>query len=229
MAGICTATQANPDPSSIIIGAVQLAISLAIQFVTFFDRLTDMLDCFNDYLEPLAEYAKASNDSELMRQMVAIVYGDLLKFCTAARHVFVDNSGARRQWTSMRTFLQVQWEPFECRFGEIETKFRHHLNVLQHSAEASQINTLLRLEKNQNSELYGHQIGADSLVLTTAAVDEREAFLSWISQVDFEKSHEDIYATKHPGTGDWLLQTEQFQTWLDHSQSKLLWCHGKGK
>jgi len=161
--------------------------------------------------------------------MVATAYGDLLKFCTAARHVFVDNSGAKRQWTSMRTFLRVQWEPFECQFGEIETKFRHHLNVLQHSAEASQINTLLRIEKKQNSELYIHQISADSLVLTTAAADEREAFLGWISQVEFEKSHEDIYATKHSGTGDWLVKTEQFRTWIDHPKSKLLWCHGKRK
>jgi hypothetical protein len=77
--------------------------------------------------------------------------------------------------------------------------------------------------------LYIHQISADSLVLTTAAADEREAFLGWISQVEFEKSHEDIYATKHSGTGDWLVKTEQFRTWIDHPKSKLLWCHGKRK
>ena len=43
MAGISTAIQANPDPSSILVGAVQLAISLAVEFINFFDRLTDML------------------------------------------------------------------------------------------------------------------------------------------------------------------------------------------
>jgi hypothetical protein len=148
MAGISTAIQANPDPSSIIVGAVQLAISLAVEFVNFYDRLTDMLDCLNDYLGPLAEYAKASC-TELMRQTLASVYGDLLKFCRAARHVFVDNGGVRREWISMRTFLRVQWEPFELVFGDIETKFKHHLNVLHHSAEASHLNTLLRLEKQQ--------------------------------------------------------------------------------
>jgi hypothetical protein len=60
-------------------------------------------------------------------------------------------------------------------------------------------------------------------------VDEREAFLGWISKVDFEKSHEDIYATKHPGTGDWLIQRVEFQSWFESPKSSLLWCHGKRK
>jgi ankyrin repeat domain-containing protein 50 len=135
MTGISTAIQANPDPSSIIVGAVQLAISLAVEFVNFFDQLTDMLNCFNDYLGTLAEYAKAS-DTELMRQTVVSVYGDLIEFCRAARHVFVDSRGVKREWISMRTFLRVQWEPFEGIFGDTETKFKHHLNVLHHSAKA---------------------------------------------------------------------------------------------
>jgi hypothetical protein len=65
--------------------------------------------------------------------------------------------------------------------------------------------------------------------LTAAAGDERESFLGWISQTDFEKSHEDIYAAKHPGTGDWLLQTDKFQTWVENPKSSLLWCYGKRK
>jgi hypothetical protein len=36
-----------------------------------------------------------------------------------------------------------------------------------------------------------------------------------------------MYAKKHPGTGDWLLQTPQFQDWFNNSGSALLWCHGK--
>jgi hypothetical protein len=152
MAGICTAIQANPDPSSIVVGAVQLAIGLALQFVTFFDRLTDMLNNFSNYLAPLAKYSEASGGSKLILESVASVYGDLLKFFSAARQVFVDNKGAKRKWISIRAFLRVQWEPFEAVFGDIERKFNHHLNVLSHSAEVSQLSSLRRLEKTQNSE-----------------------------------------------------------------------------
>jgi len=56
---------------------------------------------------------------------------------------------------------------------------------------------------------------------------ERENFLDWISKVDFEKVHKDIYAKKHRGTGDWLIQEEKFKAWFSGSESSLLWCHGK--
>lgn len=200
-----------------------------------------MLNCFNDYLGPLAEYAKAS-DAELMRQTIAGVYGDLLKFCTAARHVFVDNRGVRRKWVTIRTFLRVQWEPFEAVFGDIETKFKHHLNVLHHSAGSLHFNTLragmqeaeeerLRLARKENSELcrFFNSIDVDALVLTVPQVDEREAFLGWISHLDFEKTHENIYSTKHPGTGNWLIETDAFKAWFNSPKSALLWCHGNRK
>jgi hypothetical protein len=58
-------------------------------------------------------------------------------------------------------------------------------------------------------------------------VEEREKFLGWISNIPFEKIHEAMYAKKHPGTGDWLLQTPQFQDWFNNSGSALLWCYGK--
>jgi ankyrin repeat domain-containing protein 50 len=56
---------------------------------------------------------------------------------------------------------------------------------------------------------------------------ERESFLDWISKIDFEKVHDGIYAKKHRGTGDWLIQKEEFQTWFSSLKSSLLWCHGK--
>jgi ankyrin repeat domain-containing protein 50 len=58
-------------------------------------------------------------------------------------------------------------------------------------------------------------------------VTERESFLNWISSIPFEQTHEDIYAKKHRGTGDWLLQTIQFREWFESTGSTLLWCYGK--
>jgi hypothetical protein len=51
--------------------------------------------------------------------------------------------------------------------------------------------------------------------------------LNWISSTSFEKTHEDIYAKKHPDTGEWLVRMPQFQAWLDGTASGLLWCYGK--
>ena len=64
-------------------------------------------------------------------------------------------------------------------------------------------------------------------LVNTITEKERESFLDWISTFDFEKVHDSIYAKKHEGTGDWLIQTEEFRTWFSSSKSSLLWCYGK--
>jgi len=70
--------------------------------------------------------------------------------------------------------------------------------------------------------------GASALA-NVIADEDREKFLKWISTIDFEKIHREIYAKKHKGTGDWLLQDEEFEKWLTSSTSSLLWCHGTRK
>jgi len=185
MVGVSTAIQANPHPAAIVVvGAVQIVISIAVEFASFFDRLTDMLDRFSDYLGPVAEYAKASHDLELIRQTVAGVYGDLLEFCRAAHHVFVDNKGARREWTSARTFLRVQWEPFEVTFADIEMRFKHHLDVLQHSAGALHLNTL-RAEMQERRCM--HMISQLNWHRSSYANDQRSESEGSIPRMDIKR------------------------------------------
>ena len=47
--------------------------------------------------------------------------------------------GELLEWTSIRIFIRVQWEPFEASFGTIDSRLRHHLEVLLHSAQALQL------------------------------------------------------------------------------------------
>ena len=140
MGGVAIGIQAYPEISSLVVGAVRIVIDLAIDFVTVFSKLTDMLRQFEDYLRPLAEYAKASEDFELVQETVANVYGDLLDFCKKARCVFLDAKGCPRKWTSLRLFLRQQWEPFETEFAPIKTSMQHHMDVLAHSVQALQLN-----------------------------------------------------------------------------------------
>jgi hypothetical protein len=82
-------------------------------------------------------------------------------------------------------------------------------------------------EKEVRSPRLEKHCGRQDLHAYRVIVEERERFLRWISEIPFEKIHENIYAKKHPGTGDWLLQTPQFQDWFNNSGSALLWCYGK--
>jgi ankyrin repeat domain-containing protein 50 len=143
MAGIAIGIQANPDISSIVVGAVRIVIGLALSFVTFFARFSEMLSRFSDFLAPLAKYAEASTKEELIQESLANVYKDILQFCCRARHVFIDQRGLKRSWTSWRLFWRLQWMPFEEEFGKIESDMQHHLDVLRHSAQATGLNVTL--------------------------------------------------------------------------------------
>jgi len=146
VAGISTAIQANPNPAAIVVGAVQIVLSTALKFVTFFDQLTDMIGRLNEYLGPINEFAKGAKDSEILRRTLADVYGDLLGFWTAAHHIFVDERGNSRQFVTLLAFVRVQWDPFESKFGNIDQRFKHHLDVLNQVAQALQLNTTIQLE-----------------------------------------------------------------------------------
>jgi hypothetical protein len=149
MEGVAIGIQSNPEISSLVVGAVRVVINVAVNFVTFFHKLTDMICQFENYLSPLADYARASHDIELLQEAVATVYGDLLEFCGKAHRVFVDASGCKRKWTSLRVFLRQQWEPFESEFGSMKANLEHHLGVLQHSAQASLLNFAREAEKSK--------------------------------------------------------------------------------
>ena len=149
MRGVAIGIQSNPEISSIVVGAVGVVLDIAINFVSFFKKLTDMICEFEDYLAPLADYATASRDIESLQEMVAIVYGDLIEFCRKAYTIFMNAHGHQRKLTSFRVFFRHQWVPFESEFGSMKAKLDHHLGVLQHSAQASLLNFSREADKRK--------------------------------------------------------------------------------
>lgn len=55
--------------------------------------------------------------------------------------------------------------------------------------------------------------------------------IEWLikdSQLGFEKKHRDILSKLHPGTGEWLLESDEFKGWRNGQLDKApnLWCPG---
>ncbi|KAH0551577.1 hypothetical protein GP486_007206, partial [Trichoglossum hirsutum] len=49
----------------------------------------------------------------------------------------------------------------------------------------------------------------------------------WLSPFDHKRKHNDIRSKRIDGTGGWILETPQFQSWRYQSDSeRYLWCHG---
>jgi hypothetical protein len=49
--------------------------------------------------------------------------------------------------------------------------------------------------------------------------------LNWITPVDYGPQHSDFLRRKQPGTGQWLLESTEFQTWLK-DDNQTLFCPG---
>lgn len=149
MGGVSTGIQADPAISAIVVGAVRVAIDLGLHFARFFPRLTDMVCELEDYLGPLAEHSRAA-DFELVESAVINVYTDILDFSWKSRCVFVDMHGRRRRWTSFRAFMRQHWDTFEAEFVSIKEAMRHHLDVLQHSVQATHFNAFRNAERSRS-------------------------------------------------------------------------------
>ncbi|KAL2686899.1 hypothetical protein Neosp_004442 [[Neocosmospora] mangrovei] len=57
------------------------------------------------------------------------------------------------------------------------------------------------------------------------SAQEDQQLLAWLTLLDFGKQHTDRLRRRQPGTGTWLIASDQFQAWLDQPQTTLL-CPG---
>ncbi|KAJ4172665.1 hypothetical protein NW754_002868 [Fusarium falciforme] len=58
--------------------------------------------------------------------------------------------------------------------------------------------------------------------------EENKAVLAWLSGPSFEDTHRAVFTKRHPDTGQWFLNKDEFKQWRD-SQSNTtsaLWCPG---
>ncbi|KAM6538209.1 hypothetical protein FALCPG4_000090 [Fusarium falciforme] len=64
----------------------------------------------------------------------------------------------------------------------------------------------------------------DTLV---GAKHDRDAtkILEWLTTVDYAPQHNDLFRQRQPGTGQWFLDSQEFQTWVT-SKTRKLFCHG---
>ena len=49
--------------------------------------------------------------------------------------------------------------------------------------------------------------------------------LYWLSPLNFASRHADIMSRRQKGTGEWLIDSDEFQDWSSGRQ-RMLWCAG---
>jgi hypothetical protein len=49
---------------------------------------------------------------------------------------------------------------------------------------------------------------------------------NWISPIEYWKHHKLVFDDLHPGSGEWLLNKDEFESWESSTQTSVLWLHG---
>ncbi|KAI9040298.1 uncharacterized protein KD926_008388 [Aspergillus affinis] len=58
------------------------------------------------------------------------------------------------------------------------------------------------------------------------AITSREAILTSLSSLDFDKKQKHVFSQRREGTGQWLLQCQEFDCWFKGVTCQTLWCYG---
>ncbi|KAI9848948.1 MAG: hypothetical protein M1837_005837 [Sclerophora amabilis] len=112
---------------------------------------------------------------------------------------------------SKRVWDRLKWDQNDIR------DFRSRITL--NTAHLNAFNANLAIKQSQ---VIKH--GVDRL---NAHSDDklRQAILEWLSPLDFATQHHDLIARKQHDTGLWLLESDQFRTWLSESK-QILFCPG---
>ena len=66
---------------------------------------------------------------------------------------------------------------------------------------------------------------------TYTVADERSEILAWLSPLEPQRRHHDIQTRRVDEVGDWLLQTQEYRSWVGgihvgESDGTALFCYG---
>ncbi|SLM35735.1 P-loop containing nucleoside triphosphate hydrolase [Lasallia pustulata] len=190
--------------------------SLASEFGKYFDKVVGMFERIGDVLPQFRIYERLFSNHERLVQALSVVYVDILKFCTDAKAVF--RKGRRSTVVNLNVAMKLLWKPFDQQFGKTIEDFRKHLKIvdreagLSHMVEAQDARAVERFNRMQ--------------IEKERKEDERLRLLSTLSSTRPEKKHHRLQRLRHPQTGTWFTDSDEFRTWKSSPTSSCLRCDG---
>ncbi|KAF3239380.1 hypothetical protein TWF192_010075 [Orbilia oligospora] len=74
-------------------------------------------------------------------------------------------------------------------------------------------------------EDFDRAINEIAILRGSLAGDKERKILDWITPIDDSAQHNDFLNRRQPGTGNWLLNSSEYQNWL-HTPKSILYCPG---
>ncbi|KAF8249116.1 hypothetical protein K440DRAFT_641482 [Wilcoxina mikolae CBS 423.85] len=231
-----TFIQSNPVVSALVWGSVKFLILASLNYLDYFDKLSDMLQKLG-YLCPTLERIKCLfPDSPELCDLIASFYATAIAFCTKAH-------GIKQVGKSL-------WKPFKLEFQDIENRLhdqreridleitaasetvafreRQAASLYRKRGEVYRALQLTQHEENRGWHIAGmkrHQENRQWQILQTER-KIRKQLLARISNYDYRGTFSRALHKRCEGTGNWLMDTEEFKKWYEEDCSSILWYHG---
>lgn len=163
--------------------------------------------------------------TENLEASLTEMYARLLSFLASGLRVFSMNP--------VRRALHALWNPQEIiEFEEEYTKIEQNVKT-----ESELLNNYCKKEVKDNVILI---LNTTTLMSTTifktkvvmedikSMLEEHRRLdvLRWVSKMPTDDHHTIARDKRTPQTGQWILQKQEFQRWIESSSPLLLWIHG---
>ena len=138
------ASQADPYPSSLVIGGILGLLQISDNYDNFQLLISKWLSKLSAKASVLIEFDLCiyQYDEEIQDALV-LVYGDILDFCQKALKLYVDEEGKRR--SGFRLLGKSLIERFSDSFGQITDNFDAHLEQYRTRASLCDSRRLLQI------------------------------------------------------------------------------------
>jgi nucleoside-triphosphatase THEP1 len=93
-------------------------------------------------------------------------------------------------------------------------------NALQSSQAGHNVHNFTALQSSQVN------IGDHYYSGATIVNQKPDSLHNWISRIEYWKHHKIVFDDLHPGSGEWLLNKNEFESWESSTQTSVLWLHG---
>ncbi|KAH0538694.1 hypothetical protein FGG08_004711 [Glutinoglossum americanum] len=191
------------------------ALDIAKTFEKYFKKLIDMFTRIGDVLPRCQVYYSLFPSHGRLLQAISVAYLDIIYFCMDAKAIF----RKLKRSTTVHFTLKSLWKDFNGEFEETLNRFRNHIKNVEKEAgisnliEASTERALVQADRAENERR--RKIAA-----------KRDLLLSQLSSLRYVDKHIKERKRRHPGTGSWLTQTDEFKKWMTGDRSACLWCYG---
>ncbi|KAL1850418.1 hypothetical protein Daus18300_012952 [Diaporthe australafricana] len=234
---------AHPEWANIALGSLQLVLQLAGQFVSFFEKLCNVVETLNARLPRYQELYDS-----LVKQPAAWcpslqcafqrLYCHLFEFYGAVARIFSKKCGKLRRTPFVVTSLM--WQPFDTRFQNILEKIKFDQNVVKEELQYASMGDLRAVMQGAAEKGRQETLARLSTIHAMQAEQAQRKFFpfpymatQWLDPPVYKAALEQAQDHRAQGTNEWLQDDPILRSWKitsgtssEQDVARMLWICG---